>query len=222
VTESGNALATSDAIPLFTATSGSYAGGFSSVTGPAVPTGLAANTSQLAGGTRGNMTFSCDGLLTAGSPTYYRTSGQTCKIPIANLLALASRTTGTTLNSVATSTANSKSVLTNNTYVYVEAGTVADSFSYSIMDTNGCTAGGTVTLNIASSVTGQPTAYIDSSLTLSFAGIPGCNYSVQRSADLANWTTIWTTNAPSSGVFTFADPNAPPIMAYYRLAYVGP
>jgi len=34
-----------------------------------------------------------------------------------------------------------------------------------------------------------------------------------------NWSVIWTTNVPPSGVFQFADPGAPARGAYYRLQF---
>ncbi len=55
--------------------------------------------------------------------------------------------------------------------------------------------------------------------TLNFGGISGYAYSLQRSTNLSDWTTLWTTNAPPGGVFQFTDPGAPPPAAYYRLQY---
>ena len=50
---------------------------------------------------------------------------------------------------------------------------------------------------------------------VTFAGIPGYAYDVQRNTvDVSNptyWTTQWTTNAPSAGVFIYVDAPAPPI-----------
>jgi hypothetical protein len=45
--------------------------------------------------------------------------------------------------------------------------------------------------------------------TITFIGIPGTSYSVERSTDLNSWSVIWTTNEPSNGVFQFTDPIAP-------------
>jgi len=54
-------------------------------------------------------------------------------------------------------------------------------------------------------------------------GISGYPYAIQRSTNLVNWTTILTTNAPSSNAFryqdTFSDIGALPASAYYRLLY---
>lgn len=60
--------------------------------------------------------------------------------------------------------------------------------------------------------------------TLAFGGLSGYGYNVQRSADLVNWATIWTTNAPAGGLFNFTDTfgnlgGLPPASAYYRLSF---
>jgi hypothetical protein len=57
VTLSSGTLAGGDTIPLFSATSGNYGGGFTSVTPPS-QSGLTANNSQLTGGTGGNISYS--------------------------------------------------------------------------------------------------------------------------------------------------------------------
>jgi hypothetical protein len=61
VTSTGLALANGDTLPLFSAPA--YGGGFTTVTGPTAPAGLAANASQLTGGTGGNLTIGCNGSL---------------------------------------------------------------------------------------------------------------------------------------------------------------
>ncbi|HMP83564.1 MAG TPA: cadherin-like domain-containing protein, partial [Verrucomicrobiota bacterium] len=64
VTASGNALSAGDSIPLFDSTGG-FGGGFTTVTGPTVPAGLARDVTQLTGGTGGNIEITCDGTLVA-------------------------------------------------------------------------------------------------------------------------------------------------------------
>jgi uncharacterized repeat protein (TIGR01451 family) len=57
--------------------------------------------------------------------------------------------------------------------------------------------------------------------TLVFAGIPGYAYDVQRTTNLTPpvaWTTLWTTNAPTNGLFQFIDLAAPTNTAFYRSA----
>jgi hypothetical protein len=58
------------------------------------------------------------------------------------------------------------------------------------------------------------------SVTVTFAGIPGYNYVVERTSDLKHgpWTAITgsATTAPTSGLWTFIDAS-PPNPSYYRL-----
>jgi hypothetical protein len=52
-----------------------------------------------------------------------------------------------------------------------------------------------------------------------FHGVPGVQYSFQRSTNLAQWTTIWTVTAGVDGVVEYTDVSPPPGgRAYYRLA----
>ena len=59
--------------------------------------------------------------------------------------------------------------------------------------------------------------------TVSFAGIPGYTYGVQRSTNLLAWVTLVTTNAPANGLFNytdnFSDLGFVPASAYYRLLW---
>ena len=52
-----------------------------------------------------------------------------------------------------------------------------------------------------------------------FAGIPTCQYDVQRSANagFTSPTVMTTTNAPSAGVFTYTDSSPLTPSGYYRL-----
>jgi hypothetical protein len=54
---------------------------------------------------------------------------------------------------------------------------------------------------------------------VTFAGIPGRSYHVQRTQDLTGtptWTDLITTNAPALGLFKYIDPNPPAGPRYYR------
>ena len=53
-------------------------------------------------------------------------------------------------------------------------------------------------------------------MNLVFHGIPGVTYKIQRSTNLATWTTLWEGPADSLGAMTFTDTDHLPI-AYYRL-----
>lgn len=103
--------------------------------------------------------------------------------------------------------------------------------NYSVVVSN---ASGTVTSAVAvltysntQSLFGQTSPGISTSggsATLSFAGIPGYSYSVQRSANVtfSPYVIVWTTNAPAGGVFECVDPNPPQPTAFYRLQYNNP
>jgi autotransporter-associated beta strand protein len=75
---------------------------------------------------------------------------------------------------------------------------------------------GTTTLTASNTFSG-------STATVSFAGIPGFNYTAQRSTNLVGWASLLTTNAPAGGLFqvidNFSDLGVVPSSAYYRLIY---
>lgn len=84
------------------------------------------------------------------------------------------------------------------------------------------TATSTVTINALPDVSYPVVASSGSgSASLSFAGIPGYPYVVQRKTNLLNqaeiWLTVWSTNAPTSGLFDYVDLNPPVPCAFYRL-----
>ncbi len=54
---------------------------------------------------------------------------------------------------------------------------------------------------------------------LSFGGIPGRVYGIQRSSDLTTWTQIGTVATPQSGSVTFDDPNPLVGKGFYRIVY---
>lgn len=75
-------------------------------------------------------------------------------------------------------------------------------------------------------VTGTATGVLNSaanSITTAFSGTPGHLFSVQRSTNFLNWTTLLSTNAPAAGRFicidNFGDLPSPPPYAYYRLSW---
>jgi hypothetical protein len=121
------------------------------------------------------------------------------------------------------STTNNATVMIGSGYVlYYNTNAVADQFSYRVSDGYGGTNSATVTINISTtSLFGQSqiTSVFGGTATLNFAGIPGYGYSVLRSTNLVVWTSIWTTNAPTGGVFQFIDTSAPAPSAYYLLQY---
>ena len=56
-------------------------------------------------------------------------------------------------------------------------------------------------------------------VTINFFGIPGTNYIVQTTTNLASpWRTISTNTAGEDGSWIFVDPNATNAQQYYRSA----
>ena len=87
----------------------------------------------------------------------------------------------------------------------------------------GGSAIGIINITVISAVGGPQTITVSGgSATVKFAGIPGFSYLVQRSTNLVDWLTLFTTNVPSSGLYsftdTFSDLGTPPTSAYYRTA----
>jgi len=120
-------------------------------------------------------------------------------------------------------------VITDSTFIgYVNNTNVNDQFTYTISDGKGGTSVGYVNIVVSSSpLFGQATSIAaagDPAINVSFAGHPGYSYSVQRSTNLVSWKTIWTTNAPPGGLFSYGDNfgdlgGIAPSSAYYRLAW---
>jgi hypothetical protein len=95
-----------------------------------------------------------------------------------------------------------------------------DSFTYTISD-GLLPSTGTVTVTLLPDPPGRTFNIVSSGLdenghpVITFAGIPGYTYKVQRSQNLSTWTDLWTTNAPEAGLFQYIDltPSNP---AFYR------
>ncbi len=177
--------------------------------------------------------------------TAYRTAGTVLKVALSDMATNWSDVDGDTveLTGVNPTTTNSQTlfmlnvttnsgsfVIGNYSYVgYTNGPDVADQFSCSIADGYGGTNIGYVNIVIVGSVSGQATGLISpggSGVTVNFAGLPGYNYSVQRSTNLmsgSGWVTIWTTNAPAGGLFNYTDSfsglGGVPSSAYYRLSW---
>lgn len=86
----------------------------------------------------------------------------------------------------------------------------ADSTIANITITNSSAAANFTSVNLAGGT-----------VTMNIAGAAGQLYNLQRTTNLlSGWTTIWTTNAPASGAFSFTDVIAPSLpAAFYRLSW---
>jgi len=146
------------------------------------------------------------------------------KIALTNLLSNASDVDGDplTLASVGTTTNSATLIVSGDWVLYYNTNVVNDEFSYTVSDGYGGTNSANVTINVDSTpLFGQSTmaGTTGGTATLNFAGIPTYSYSVLRSTNLTGWDAIWTTNAPSNGLFQYIDPAAPQPSAYYRLQF---
>lgn len=164
----------------------------------------------------------------AGTASYTAVANLPFKIFISQLLTNVTDADGDTVSLSGVSvTTNGLTLMTNGVFIgFTTTNAVNDQFTYSVTDTNGGSASGLVNLTvIASAFTGQPATITVSGSTanVKFGGIPGFNYSVQRSTNLVSWTVILTTNAPGAGVFDwtdgFNDLGVIPSSAYYQLQW---
>ena len=146
------------------------------------------------------------------------------KILVSDLLTNAMDVDGDslTLGLVGATTNNATITISNGYVMYCNTNAVADQFSYTVNDGYGGTNSATVMINIDTTPLFGQSQVVSTSggaATLSFAGIPTYSYSVNRSTNLTDWATIWTTNAPVGGVFQFIDSSAPTPNAFYQLQY---
>jgi hypothetical protein len=115
---------------------------------------------------------------------------------------------------------------------FVNPAKLNDQISYTISDGLGDSTVGLINIVVSfDALTGQVTGIISSfnnnSVTLSFAGVPGYTYAVERSTNLPTWTPIWTNTAPAGSFFNFTDTfgdlgGIAPSSAFYRLSWTPP
>jgi len=144
-------------------------------------------------------------------------SGQVGTIAASRLVSAARDPEGNAITLVAVD-----SVSAQGGTVRLEAGTISytpkedytgdDSFQYTLSDSQGASATGTVRvrINAPSSSPNQlgVVAGAGGSVTVRFAGIPTLSYDIQASSNLLDWVTIGTTIAGVNGVIEFTDPDA--------------
>ena len=121
------------------------------------------------------------------------------------------------IGSVTTNTANFKYFFIG----YTNSPNVNDQFTYTISDNYGGTNTGTVNVIVdTSALFGQGNPQLTSipgGVQMTFYGIPGDTYVVQRELQLDNSWINLITNTPVSGPITITDTNNP--TAYYRLSW---
>src|SRR5206468_5000508 len=92
-------------------------------------------------------------------------------------------------------------------YVYYEpVNDNSDTLQFRVKDARGGFSTANIQINVLVG-TGQAQSIVvsGSTATVSFAGIPGTGYVIQRSTNLVDWVTIQTTNAPAQGLFDYSD-----------------
>jgi hypothetical protein len=154
---------------------------------------------------------------------------QPISIPIAKLLLFASDSDGDplALSSVSSSSTNGGVVArgtTDVTYTPPAGYIGSDSFTYSISDGRGGFGSGSVLIQVrsANDPSGNllPLLAIPGGFEVSFAGIPGRTYTVQRAEAVTGpWSNLTSVLAGPSGIGVFDDTNSPPPTAFYRTVY---
>jgi len=167
-----------------------------------------------------------------GNDTFSRGIGLSLKINKSALLANDSDPDLDTFGSPvvsATSTNNVTLYADATSIYYTNSLNVDDQFTYTVTDSFGGMSAGTVFIIVNTNVAGRVTHVAlgaDSTVTASFAGVPGYPYQAQRStnAEFIGTLRLWeTTNAPPDGLFQvfddFSDLGAPPSASFYRSRY---
>jgi autotransporter-associated beta strand protein len=224
VTNVGPALQAGDTFTLFSAASAS--GNFSATNLPALGGALCWRTTN-------NFAALTVNQVVAGNVSYTRAKGVSVKIAIADLLTNVTSLpiTGDAFTLTAVGASTNGSAIASDTlpatsgYIFfTPTNDLAETFTYTVSDAQGGSATGLITINVVPGAGGPQSITVSGGVaTVSFAGIPGYAYLVQRSTNLADWVTLLTTNAPANGLFMFADdfsdlPGGPPVSAYYRTA----
>ena len=114
--------------------------------------------------------------------------------------------------------------------IYTATAGTSDSFTYTVSDTYGATATGTVTVTVNQAGQGYnmlkaPVVNGDGTVTIGFLGIPGSQYALDWTAALSptpvSWTPVVTNTAAGNGALNFT---VTPVgdSGYYRTRYVAP
>jgi hypothetical protein len=147
---------------------------------------------------------------TANKSEYYRVSGYSLTIVIANLATNWSDLDGDTLSlvGVGSPSTNGAVVTFDGTHIdYNGTNDVADRFGYTISDGQGGTNNGIVTVLVARQDVSVESVN-NGSVTLDFTGIPGFVYWVEAATNLTppvNWEPLGTNQAGTNGLWQFTD-----------------
>jgi uncharacterized repeat protein (TIGR03803 family) len=154
---------------------------------------------------------------------------QPVQIAVSNLLALATDPggSGMVLNSVSAVGTNGGSVVPGPgqiTYTPPSGYLGVDAFTYNISDSQGRSGTGRVFVQVLAtnqiSTNSLLLSPIWGSYVLSFGGVPGRTYTVQRAPTATGpWLTLAPVTAVPQGFGTWADSRPPAAAAFYRISY---
>jgi N-acetyl-anhydromuramyl-L-alanine amidase AmpD len=150
-------------------------------------------------------------------------------IPVEKLLLYASDPDADplSLGDVSTTSTNGGSVVRSTgvvTYTPATNFVGEDSFTYTVSDGRGGFGSGNVLVEVRSSGQGSGNVLTPTPIAggwrVTFAGIPGRTYTLQRAEALNGpWLSLGPVTVGPGGLATYADTNAPPAGAYYRTVY---
>ncbi|MBW8864740.1 MAG: Ig-like domain repeat protein [Verrucomicrobia bacterium] len=162
-----------------------------------------------------------------GNVSYTR-SVNSMKIFISSLFTNVTDVDGDTITLTALGTSTNGVTLSSNPslVLYNNANNVNDQFTYTVSDGNGGSATGTVSVVFFPFASGQNGTITPAGgiAKVHYQAIPNYHYSIQRSTNMVDWTTILTTNAAPNGAidrnddFSDLGGSAPP-SAFYRLVW---
>jgi hypothetical protein len=148
-------------------------------------------------------------------------------IPAATLVAATTDDDGdlVLLTSAGPASAQGGSVtLVGNIVTYTPPATFSgeDTFPVTFTDARGATVSGTVNITVEplseDTIPGPVTLILaENQAVLSYQGIAGQSYPIQRSLQLTDWTNIGIATAGPDGTVSFTDPSPPDGKAFYRI-----
>ncbi len=216
VTNLGGTLTGGESFDLFDATS--LTGSFSPVNLPALGAGL----NWYLGNLNADGSILVNRAPTAQNTNYFRGSDTSLKITISDLMAMAGDADSgdAVFFAGVDSGTQGATVTTNATYIfYTPANNNNDTLTYTVRDSRGGTSSATISVTVVNQGgLAQSITYSPGGVTVVFAAIPGVTYDVERSAtaDFTSYTTLYTTNTPSGGIFTIVDPSPLNPSGFYR------
>jgi autotransporter-associated beta strand protein len=219
----GPALASGDTFAIFQATN--FLGAFASVI-PAQPDGNAAlawDTVQLASGT-----LAVHSVPVPGAFSLFAVQNQSTPLAAAKVVMVATEPDGDPMNVISVSAASTNLGTVSLaggiiTYTPVTNYLGADQLAYTLSDGRGGLATGTVQVTVESrdglSSTVVSNNLVGTTMTLTFAGIPGYTYVVEtttNSPPTPSWWPLSTNTAGTNGLWIVIDPDATNTTQFYR------